>query len=89
MQLVFMVFPRKKKKMYLLKMILLFGGFAENVEFVDDVLTFVDLGIHLRSSGCHVAQLTSLDFSAKNGVGGCLKTLLRQFLTVGIDVSIT
>ncbi|CAA3001409.1 origin of replication complex subunit 3 [Olea europaea subsp. europaea] len=58
---------------------------TKNVEFVDDVLTFVDLGVHLRSSGCHVAQLTSLDFSAKNGVGGCLKTLLRQFLTVGID----
>ncbi|KAL2514372.1 Origin of replication complex subunit 3 [Forsythia ovata] len=58
---------------------------TKNVEFVDDVLTFVDLGVHLRSRGCHVAQLTSLDFSAKNGIGGCLKTLLRQFLTVGID----
>lgn len=57
------------------------------MEFVDDMLTFVDLGEHLRSHGCYVANLTSLDFSAKNGVGGCLKALLRQFLMVGIDVS--
>lgn len=62
-------------------------GFAENVEFVDDILTFVDLGVHLKSRGCYVANLTSLDFSAKNGVGGCLKTLLRQFLMADIDVS--
>lgn len=57
------------------------------MEFVDDTLTFADLGVHLRSNGCYVANLTSLDFSAKSGVGGCLKTLLRQFLMVGIDVS--
>lgn len=56
------------------------------MEFVDDISTFADLGEHLRSQGCYVANLTSLDFSAKNGVGGCLKTLLRQFLLVGIDV---
>ncbi|XP_073298019.1 origin of replication complex subunit 3 isoform X3 [Primulina huaijiensis] len=59
--------------------------FTKNMEFVDDIITFVDLGVHLRTHGCHVANLTSLDFSAKNGVGGCLKTLLRQFLMVGID----
>lgn len=62
-------------------------GFAENVEFVDDISTFADLGSHLRSNGCCVANLTSVDFSTKNGVGGCLKALLRQFLLVGIDVS--
>lgn len=56
------------------------------MEFVDDISTFADLGEHLRSHGCYVANLTSLDFSAKNGVGGCLKTLLRQFMSVGIDV---
>ncbi|KAL0309729.1 UNVERIFIED_CONTAM: Origin of replication complex subunit [Sesamum radiatum] len=59
--------------------------FTKNMEFVDDILTFADLGVHLRSNGCYVANLTSLDFSAKSGVGGCLKTLLRQFLMVGID----
>ncbi|XP_073016153.1 origin of replication complex subunit 3 isoform X2 [Primulina eburnea] len=59
--------------------------FTKNMEFVDDIVTFVDLGVHLRTHGCHVANLTSLDFSAKNGVGGCLKTLLRQFLMVDID----
>lgn len=56
------------------------------MEFVDDILTYADLGVHLQSHGCHVANLTSMDFSPKSGVGGCLKTLLRQFLTVGIDV---
>ncbi|XP_073298018.1 origin of replication complex subunit 3 isoform X2 [Primulina huaijiensis] len=41
--------------------------FTKNMEFVDDIITFVDLGVHLRTHGCHVANLTSLDFSAKNG----------------------
>ncbi|KAL1545846.1 Origin recognition complex subunit 3 [Salvia divinorum] len=59
--------------------------FTKNVESVDDISTFADLGAHLRSNGCLVANLTSIDFSAKNGVGGCLKTLLRQFLLAGID----
>ncbi|KAL6521041.1 Origin recognition complex subunit 3 [Orobanche gracilis] len=59
--------------------------FTKNMEFVDDILTFEDLGVHLRSNGCYVANLTSSDFSAKNGVGGSLKTLLRQFLMVTID----
>lgn len=57
------------------------------MEFVDDISTFSDLGAHLRSNGCYVANLTSVDFCAKNGVGGCLKTLLRQFVMVGVDVS--
>ncbi|PIN08727.1 Origin recognition complex, subunit 3 [Handroanthus impetiginosus] len=59
--------------------------FTKNMEFVDDILTFADLGVYLRSHGCYVANLTSLDFSAKSGVGGCLKTLLRQFLMVDVD----
>lgn len=59
--------------------------FTKNMEFVDDILTFADLSAHLSSRGCHVANLTSLDLSTKNGVGGCLKTLLRQFLMDSID----
>ncbi|GFP83155.1 origin of replication complex subunit 3 [Phtheirospermum japonicum] len=59
--------------------------FTKNMEIVDDILTFEDLGVHLRSQGCYVANLTSSDFTSKNGVGGCLKTLLRQFLMAGID----
>ncbi|CAA0830465.1 Origin of replication complex subunit 3 [Striga hermonthica] len=59
--------------------------FTKNMEFVDDILAFEDLGVHLRSNGCYVAKLTSSEFSAKNGVGGCLRTLLRQFLMLGVD----
>ncbi|KAL7230300.1 hypothetical protein ACSBR2_008742 [Camellia fascicularis] len=61
--------------------------FTKNMEFVDDLLTFEDLGLHLRSHGCHVANLSSFDFSAKNGIAGCLRGLLRQFLMVGLDVA--
>jgi len=57
------------------------------MEFVDDQLTFEDLGQHLMSHGCHVANLSSLDFSAKSGIGGCLRGLLRQFLIVSVEVS--
>lgn len=57
------------------------------MEFVDDLLTFEDLGLFLRSHGCHVAKLSSLDFSAKNGIGGCLRGLLRQCLMETVDVS--
>lgn len=56
------------------------------MEFVDDLLTFEELGSHLKSQGCHVAKLSSLDFSVKNGIGGCLRSLLRQFLMVTLDV---
>ncbi|KAL3642572.1 Origin recognition complex subunit 3 [Castilleja foliolosa] len=59
--------------------------FTKNMEIVDDILTFEDLGAHLRSQGCYVSNLTSSDLTSKNGVGGCLKTLLRQFLMAGID----
>ena len=57
------------------------------MEFVDDLQTFADLGMHLQSHGCHVANLSSVDFSAKNGIGGCLKSLSRQILKGSIDVS--
>ncbi|KAH9611252.1 hypothetical protein KSS87_023170 [Heliosperma pusillum] len=64
-------------------------GFAEstqNIEFVDDQLTFEELGNHLKSCGCHVANMSSLDLSAKNGIGGCLTRLLRHFLMVALDI---
>ncbi|KAG6714539.1 hypothetical protein I3842_05G207000 [Carya illinoinensis] len=72
---------------------LLFTGMVltGNMEFVDDLLTFEDLGLFLRSNGCHVANLSSLDFSAKSGIGGCLRGLLRQFLKATLyeaDISI-
>ncbi|KAJ4847103.1 hypothetical protein Tsubulata_043760 [Turnera subulata] len=67
----------------------LFTGLVltKNVEFVDDLVTFEELGLHLKSQGCHVANLSSLDFSLKNGIGGCLRSLLRQFLMVSLDTA--
>lgn len=59
---------------------------AGNMEFVDDLLTFEELGLHLKSAGFHVANLSSLDFTAKNGINGCLRSLLRQFLKASVDV---
>ncbi|TKY67900.1 Origin of replication complex subunit 3 [Spatholobus suberectus] len=58
---------------------------TRNIEFVDDILTFEELGHFLRSHGCHVAMLSSLEFSLKNGIAGCLKALLREFLGCAID----
>lgn len=60
---------------------------AENMEFVDDILTFGELGLFLKSHGCHVVMLSSLDFSVKNGIAGCLRALLREFLVNGVNVS--
>ncbi|KAK9271697.1 hypothetical protein L1049_002060 [Liquidambar formosana] len=67
----------------------LFTGLVltKNMEFVDDLLTFEELGLHLKSHGCHVANLSSLDFLAKNGIGGSLRSLLRQFLMVTLDAA--
>lgn len=59
--------------------------YTNNMEFVDDIRTFGDLAKYLKSHGCHVANLSSLDFSAKMGVGGCIRSLLRQFLTSSTD----
>ncbi|KAD6796673.1 hypothetical protein E3N88_07569 [Mikania micrantha] len=58
-----------------------------SIEFVDDLQTFADLGVHLHSHGCHVANLSSVDFSAKSGIGGCLRSLLRQILNGSIDAA--
>lgn len=58
------------------------------MEVVDDLLTFADLGQHLKSHGCHVANLSSSDFSPKNGISGSIRSLLRKFLMVTLDVSI-
>ncbi|KAM3682664.1 hypothetical protein ACJW31_12G089400 [Castanea mollissima] len=68
---------------------LLFAGLVltKNMEFVDDLLTFEEVGLCLKSHGCHVANLSSLDFSAKNGIGGCLRGLLRQFLMATMDAA--
>jgi len=33
-----------------------------------------------------VAKLSSLEFSLKNGIAGCLKALLREFVGCVIDV---
>ncbi|KAJ0015141.1 hypothetical protein Pint_20969 [Pistacia integerrima] len=65
----------------------LFTGLVltKNMEFVDDLLTFEELGHFLKSQGCHVANLSSLDFMAKSGIGGCLRSLLRQFVGASSD----
>ncbi|KAK6926201.1 hypothetical protein RJ641_007920 [Dillenia turbinata] len=59
----------------------------ENMEFVDHLMTFEELGLHLKSQGCHVANFSSIDFSLKNGIGGCLISLLSQFLDVTLDAA--
>jgi origin recognition complex subunit 3 len=59
---------------------------AGNIEFVDDIMTFEELGVFLKSHGCHVAMLSSMEFSLKNGIAGCLKALLREFLGGSFDV---
>ncbi|OWM79393.1 origin of replication complex subunit 3 isoform X1 [Punica granatum] len=67
----------------------LFTGLVltRNMEFVDDLMTFEDLAQHLKSQGCHVANLSSLEFSADNGTGGCIRSLLRQFLLSAVDAA--
>ncbi|VVA11524.1 PREDICTED: origin [Prunus dulcis] len=60
---------------------------TKNMEFVDDFLTFQELGLFLKSHGCHVANLSSFDFSPNNGIAGCLTSLLRQFLMRTFDAA--
>ncbi|XP_039121495.1 origin of replication complex subunit 3 isoform X2 [Dioscorea cayenensis subsp. rotundata] len=60
---------------------------TKNAEFVDDLLTFQELGEHLKCSGCHVANLSSLDFSAKHGIGSCISSLLRTLVPDAADVA--
>jgi origin recognition complex subunit 3 len=50
---------------------------TKNAEFVDDITTFRDLAWHLESNGCHLAKLSAAELSAKHGVGGCYRSLLR------------
>lgn len=56
------------------------------MEFVDDILTFEELSLFLKQQGCHVGMLSSSDFSVKNGIAGCLKALLREFMDTTMDV---
>ncbi|XP_038906703.1 origin of replication complex subunit 3 isoform X2 [Benincasa hispida] len=67
----------------------LFTGLVltKNMEVVDDLLTFEELGFHLKSHGCHVASLSSQELSAKSSIGGCIRSLLRQFLKVTVDAA--
>lgn len=58
------------------------------MELFDDLRTFEELGQFLRSHGCHVANLSSMDFVAKNGIGGCVTSLLRQFLATSVEVGV-
>lgn len=58
---------------------------TKNMELFDDLRTFEEVGRFLRSHGCHVANLSSMDFVAKNGIGGCITSLLRQFLATSVD----
>uniref|UniRef100_A0ACD5X164 Uncharacterized protein n=1 Tax=Avena sativa TaxID=4498 RepID=A0ACD5X164_AVESA len=60
---------------------------TKNAEFVDDVTTFRDLTDHLESNGCHLAKLSATELSAKHGVAGCLRSLLRQLLSDVPDVA--
>ncbi|KAI9104306.1 hypothetical protein K1719_022878 [Acacia pycnantha] len=65
----------------------LFTGLVitKNMEFVDDILTFEELSLFLKHQGFHVGMLSSLDFSVKNGIAGCLKALLREFMDTTMD----
>uniref|UniRef100_A0A7C9A6G5 Uncharacterized protein n=1 Tax=Opuntia streptacantha TaxID=393608 RepID=A0A7C9A6G5_OPUST len=61
--------------------------YTKNMEFVDDQLTFEELGVHLKSHGCFVANLSSMDFLAKNGIEGCLASLWKQFSIITLDAA--
>ncbi|CAL4933302.1 unnamed protein product [Urochloa decumbens] len=60
---------------------------TKNAEFVDDITTFRDLAEHLHSNGCHLVKLSAAELSVKHGVGGCLRSLLRQLLSDVPDVA--
>ncbi|CAA6669523.1 unnamed protein product [Spirodela intermedia] len=48
-------------------------------------LILTNLGEHLRSSGCHIANLSYSDFTVKHGIAGCFKSLLRQLVMVSLE----
>ncbi|CAM6101126.1 unnamed protein product [Calypogeia fissa] len=54
--------------------------FLGGVDPSDHEKTFDGLVGHLRMHRCHVARLTSLDFSLKAGVAGLLRVLFRQLI---------
>ncbi|KAJ4773525.1 Origin recognition complex subunit 3 [Rhynchospora pubera] len=58
---------------------------TKNAEFVDDIQTFCDLGSHLKANRCHVANMSALDFSLKFGIGGSVRSLLRQLHSEPLD----
>ncbi|CAD6269325.1 unnamed protein product [Miscanthus lutarioriparius] len=60
---------------------------TKNAEFVDDITTFHDLAGHMKFNGCHVVKLSAAELSAKHGVGGCFRSLLRQLLSDVPDVA--
>ncbi|CAL4905065.1 unnamed protein product [Urochloa decumbens] len=60
---------------------------TKNAEFVDDITTFRDLAGHLESNGCHLAKLSAAELTAKHGVGGCFRSLLRQLLSDVPDIA--
>ncbi|KAF3335907.1 origin recognition complex subunit 3 [Carex littledalei] len=60
---------------------------TKNAEFVDDIKTFCDLGMHLKSNRCHVANMSTLDFSIKYRVGGSIRSLLRQLHSEPLDIA--
>ncbi|XP_026445983.1 origin of replication complex subunit 3-like [Papaver somniferum] len=60
---------------------------TKNVEFVDDLLTFKELAMHLKSHDSHVVTLSSMDFTAKSGIGGCLRSLQRQLIKFTPDTA--
>jgi origin recognition complex subunit 3 len=41
----------------------------------------------MKSNGCHVVKLSAAELSAKHGVGGCFRSLLRQLLSDVPDVA--
>ncbi|KAI3834223.1 hypothetical protein MKX03_030030 [Papaver bracteatum] len=57
---------------------------TKNVEFVDDLLTFKELAMHLKSHDSHMVTLSSMDFTAKSGIGG----QLIKFTPDTADISI-
>lgn len=59
--------------------------FIRNVEFVDDRSTFGELGSYMKCHNCHVANLTPQEISSKSGLGGCVRSLLKQMVKISPD----
>ncbi|KAI4331619.1 hypothetical protein MLD38_029793 [Melastoma candidum] len=59
---------------------------TRNIEMFDEQETFKNLTMHLKSSGCYVANLSSMDFTAHSGISSVLKNFLKQFITTSFEV---